>query len=216
MEQNNTKETWKDIDGYEGLYQVSDIGRIKALPRHRRAGNISYVQKEHMMTQFTNTSGYKYVRLNIGSDKRMFFVHRLVAGAFVENPLSLPEVNHKNEIKTDNNAGNLEWCTRCYNETYGTKRERIQRTKEILNSDYYALMKKNLNHSYGAEKPVLCYMPDGTFVTRYSSISIAAQTIGDCSSHIAACCKGRRKSVRGYIWKYECAGVEPKIIEYED
>lgn len=203
MKNSHGEEIWKDIDGYEGLYQVSSLGRVKALQRYRRAGNTAYTQKEHFMTQYDNTSGYKYVRLNIGSDKRMFFVHRLVANAFIANPMSLPEVNHKNEIKTDNNVDNLEWCTRQYNETYGTKRERVQRTKKMLNSDRKALMKKNKNHSYGAEKPVLCYLKDGTFVNRFQSLSVAAQSIGDCTSHIAACCKGRRKSVRGYNWRYE-------------
>lgn len=155
------------------------------------------------MTQFYNSNGYKYVRLNLGRDKRMFFTHRLVASAFIPNPLSLPEVNHKNENKVDNNANNLEWCTHAYNQIYGTRIERVQRTKKRLDSERKALMKKNLNHSYGAEKPVLCYLKDGTFVKRFQSLSVAAQSIGDCTSHIAACCKGRRKSVRGYNWRYE-------------
>ena len=203
MEHSEIKEIWEDIEGYEGLYQVSNLGRIKALQRYRRAGNTAYIQKEHFMTQYDNTSGYKYVRLNIGSDKRMFFVHRLVANAFIANPMSLPEVNHKNEIKTDNRAENLEWCTKIYNQNYGTKKIRTQITRKKLNSEWNALMKKNLNHSYGAEKPVLCFMPDGTFVSRYRSINIAAQSIGDCSSHIAACCKGNRRTVRGYRFEYE-------------
>ena len=155
------------------------------------------------MTQYNNTSGYKYVRLNIGSDKRMFFVHRLVAIAFVQNSSLLPEVNHRNENKEDNNAENLEWCTHKYNQTYGTRIERVQRTKKRLNSERNALMKKNHNHSYGAEKPVLCYLMDGTFVNRFRSLSMAAQSIGDNVSHISACCKGQRKSVRGYKWRYE-------------
>lgn len=203
MKHTETKEIWKDIEGYEGLYQVSNLGRVKALPRLRRAGNNSYIQKEHFMTQLNNTTGYKYVRLNIGNDKRMFFVHRLVANAFIPNPSSLPEVNHKNENKVDNNANNLEWCTHAYNQIYGTRIERAQKTKKRLGSERKALMKKNLNNSYGAEKPVLCLLKDGTFIKRFQSLSVAAQTIGDCTSHIAACCKGRRKSVRGYKFEYE-------------
>lgn len=206
MKQNSiekNEEIWKDVKGYEGLYQVSNFGRVKSLPRHRRAGNIFYTQKEHIMSQFDNSTGYKYVQLNVGQDKRIFFVHRLVATAFIPNPQQLKEVNHKNEIKSDNYVENLEWCTHKYNQTYGTKIERTQRTRKLLDSEQKALRKKNLSHSYGAEKPVLCYTRNGVFIRRFKSISQAARETGSCSSHISACCKGKRKSAVGYAWAYE-------------
>lgn len=203
MEQSNIKETWKDIEGYKGLYQVSNYGNVKSQQRLRRNGNGWCVQKECIMSQRINTSGYKIVILCKDGVKRVKIVHRLVAYAFIPNLNNLPEVNHKNEIKTDNRAENLEWCTKIYNQNYGTKKIRTQITRKKLNSEWNALMKKNLNHSYGAEKPVLCFMPDGTFVSRYRSISLAAKSIGDCSSHIAACCKGNRRTVRGYRFEYE-------------
>ena len=203
MEHCEIKEIWEDIEGYEGLYQVSNYGNVKSQQRLRWNGKGWCIQKECIMSQRINTSGYKIVVLCKDGVKRVKIVHRLVAYAFIPNLNNFPEVNHKNEIKTDNRAENLEWCTKIYNQNYGTKKIRTQITRKKLNSEWNALMKKNKNHSYGAEKPVLCYLKDGTFVNRFRSLSVAAQSIGDCTSHIADCCNGRRKSVRGYNWRHE-------------
>lgn len=196
-------ELWKDIEGYEGLYQVSNYGKVKSLARPRRIGMIWCIKKEVLMQQRINPSGYKTVVLHKDGKKKTKLVHRLVAFAFIPNENFFPVINHKDEIKTNNYYKNLEWCTQSYNNMYGTKREKTQKTKRERNSDFKALMKKNLNHSYGAEKPILCLRLDGTFFKRFDSVSNAARFIGDCPSHICACCKGRRKSVRGYKFVYE-------------
>lgn len=109
-------EIWKDIPGYEGLYQVSNKGRIKALSRLRKNGRF---RKEQVLKN-TECKGYEKIKLcdDMMNSKR-YFVHRLVATAFICNPDNLPCVNHKDENPSNNSVENLEWCTRQYNNTYG-------------------------------------------------------------------------------------------------
>ena len=109
-------EEWRDIEGYEGRYQISDRGRVKALP-HRQPG--AYSNKEIIRKQTHDTYGYPIVSLSKNGKTKTFTVHRLVAKAFIPNPDNLKEVNHKDEDKDNNSANNLEWCTTKYNLTYG-------------------------------------------------------------------------------------------------
>lgn len=118
-------EEWKEIKGYEGLYQVSNTGRIKSLERTIIRKNGRPIQiLEKCIAQQIMPSGY--VRVNLSKDGigHKYYVHRLVADAFIENPEQFPEVNHKNENKVDNRVENLEWCTPSYNQNYGTVNER--------------------------------------------------------------------------------------------
>lgn len=107
-------EIWKDIKGYEGLYQVSNMGRIKS--SHNRKSFIKgrLIQK-----------GYLQVALCSKNKREYKLIHRLVAEAFIENPSNLPQVNHKNEDKTLNIVENLEWCSNEYNHNYGTRNIRV-------------------------------------------------------------------------------------------
>ena len=114
-------EEWKDIPGYEGLYQVSNTGKIKGLPRVTMQNQIL---KERILIPGVINSGYLQITLHKNGEHKNFLVHRLVANAFIPNPKNLPEVNHKDEDKTNCNADNLEWCTRKYNINYGTHNQR--------------------------------------------------------------------------------------------
>ena len=118
-------EIWKDIEGYEGLYQVSNLGRVKS------------VLSKKILKQYEDSSHYKRVRFYKDGKHKDYSVHRLVATAFIPNPDKLPCVNHKSEIVSENFADNLEWCSNKYNSNYGTTQaRRVQkRQKPILQYD---------------------------------------------------------------------------------
>ena len=107
----NNEEIWKDIEGYDGLYQISDKGRVKSLK----------FGKEKILKLQKDTNGYLQVRLSKNGKQKMFQIHRLVALAFISNPQNYPQVNHKDENPSNNNLKNLEWCTVEYNNNYGTR-----------------------------------------------------------------------------------------------
>lgn len=119
-------EIWKDIEGYEGLYQVSNYGRVKSL------GNEASRKEKIRKVRFNN-DGYPVIYLHKNGEKKFFLIHRLVAQTFIPNPNNLPEINHKDECKTNSFVENLEWCDRLYNINYGnaiTKaNERRKRTR---------------------------------------------------------------------------------------
>ena len=117
-------EIWKDIPGYEGRYQASNTGQIKALARKRKNGVMSV---ERILKQQTWPLGYKKVTLcNDDNCNKTLFVHRLVALAFINNPNNLPFINHKDENPSNNFVDNLEWCTRIYNANYGHRLEKTR------------------------------------------------------------------------------------------
>lgn len=122
-------EEWRDIEGYEGLYQISNLGRVKSLSRIAidRRGIPHYVN-ERILKQAFDKNGYCLVGLHINGKIKSGKVHRLVASAFIDNPHNLPDVNHKDENKSNNNVDNLEWCTPKYNINYGTCLDRIAKT----------------------------------------------------------------------------------------
>ena len=122
------KEIWKNIKGYEGLYQISNLGRVKSF---RRKNKVILKLRE-------DKDSYLLVNLYKDRKQRTFKVHRLVAQAFLDDKNNLPEVNHRDENKVNNCLENLEWCTHVYNNNYGTKnRVRSKRVKQFdLNGKY--------------------------------------------------------------------------------
>lgn len=160
-------EIWKDVKGYEGKYQVSNLGRIKSLNYHRE--NI-----EKIMTPRTDKDGYIIISLCLRGVNKTKKVHRIVAEAFISNPNNLPQVNHIDEDKTNNNANNLEWCTSKY------------------------------NTEYSQAKQVIGIKLDGTSIVKFKSIVEASKFVGVSKQCISECCNKRRwvKSAGGYKWYF--------------
>ena len=111
----NTLEIWRPVIGYEGLYEVSSYGRVRSL-------------KKNKVIKFFLKGGYPYCGLFSDGKQKNHQIHRLVAQAFIPNPDNLPQVNHKDEDKTNNIVDNLEWCDRKYNMNYGSRTERFKQT----------------------------------------------------------------------------------------
>lgn len=107
-------EIWKDVVGYETLYQVSNLGRVKSLGNDK-------TKKEKILKLEKRKTGYLQAHLSKNGKTKLIYVHRLVAKSFIENPNNLEQINHKDENKGNNNVNNLEWCTPKYNINYGTR-----------------------------------------------------------------------------------------------
>lgn len=175
------KEIWKDIKDFEGLYKVSNLGRVKGIERKVKKAHGERVVKERILKPRENKNGYLYANLSKNCIPKNYSIHRLVAIAFIPNPNNYPEVNHKKEFeKGKNTVDNLEWCTKKYNLSYGT--HAIRQAKSC-------------------SKTVYQYTLDGKFIKKWESTS-ECQRNGFTSGNISGCCNGKRKTHRGYIWSY--------------
>ena len=176
----NNSEIWKPVVGYEGLYEISSFGRVKSYKQSK---------KGKILKIFKDSNGYFRVTLNTN---KQYSVHRLVAQTFIPNPNNLPQVNHKDENKTNNiiwvnedgsidyNKSNLEWCDAKYNMNYGTLQKR--RAKKVL-------------------KPLLQYSKDGIFIKEWDSRIDAANQTKISRKRISDCCCGRQETAGGFVWK---------------
>lgn len=175
------KEIWKDIIGYEGKYQVSNLGNVRSLNYLNQKGFVKILkQSKHNK----NSAGiyYKMVTLCSNGKEQMKSVHRLVAEAFIENPENLNFINHKDENPSNNNVTNLEWCSPKYNSNYGTSKQRIRSKISI---------------------PILQIDIKTGSVIEYESLTDAANKTGLLKSKICECCKGSRNTHGGYVWQYK-------------
>ncbi|MEZ0117826.1 UNVERIFIED_ORG: hypothetical protein ABRZ91_001783 [Heyndrickxia coagulans] len=136
--ENNTVEIWKDVKGYEGLYQVSNLGNVRSVDRVVKMvyknGNVATMKRKgKLLSPYKHKSGYIVVNLSKDGVRKMQYVHRLVLEAFVPNVKGLPDANHINEKKDDNRLENLEWISEKDNCNHGTRNKRIVRTKKLKN-----------------------------------------------------------------------------------
>jgi hypothetical protein len=197
-----TQEVWKDIPGYEGYYQVSNFGRVKSLPRkvYNRGG--FHVSKEKILKQQLRKDRYYNIHLLKEGVKKIFFVHRLVALAFIPNPNNYPDINHKDENPANNCVNNLEWCTEKYNMNYGTAIERRKASFAMNESFKKANATKVRNNSRGAEIPIIGTSKKDNSLVSFRSMSEAERITGISKGRISDCCHGRRLSAGGYYWKF--------------
>lgn len=175
------KEVWKNIFGYEGLYQVSNLGRVKSFVLYHGTN-------ERILKPYHNKDGYLEIGLTKDNKRTHFLIHRLVALHFIPNDdLFKTEINHKDENKENNNVNNLEWCNRTYNVNYGSRLEKCS--------------KAMINHPNKIKK-INQFSLDGTYIKTFQSIIQIERELGFNNSHICQCCKGKRKTANGFIWKY--------------
>lgn len=172
-------ELWKEVDGYNGRYEVSTHGRIKSYAQDKTNGKIKVgnpTKKGYLTFLFYDGNGHK----------KWIPVHRIVAMAFIDNPDNLPQINHKDEDKTNNYVSNLEWCTNEYNNHYGT---RIQRVTEA-----------NMCCASTSKK---VYSVDSSGQIEYfDSIGEAERRTGNSHCNIVRALKGRRNTCGNRKWFY--------------
>lgn len=173
-------EQWKDIIGYEGLYQASDLGRFRSLDCERTMKN--GVTREHrgqIVKPYLASDGYMMINLSDDNGRKAYKAHRIVAQLFVPNPMNLGLVNHKNENKKDNRAVNLEWCTNRYNLRYGnTQKHRIEKIGWKVRQ----------------------FSLDGKYIRTFVSMRAASRILNLPMSGIYDNCNGKTKSYQNYIF----------------
>ena len=171
------EEIWKDVVGFEGLYQVSNMGNVKSLNWRNTGCAKNLWLKPH-------NKGYLQVELAKSGNKKCYVVHRLVASAFIPNPLNYPQVNHKDENKHNNCVENLEWCNASYNAVYSLGRH------------------KNRKHSSRIDFKVLQCSLDGVPIKIWNNSRTVFLETGMSDWSISECCRGNRKTAYGYKWQY--------------
>ena len=171
-------EIWKPVRNYEGLYEVSNMGRVRSLERTAWIGKGCYrTVPERILKARKNRGGYLQVNLYKEGKMKRCSVHQLVAQVFCENLEGYKEINHIDENKLNNRADNLEWCSRSYNMHYGTRTEKIS-------------------------KPIFSVDKKSGLIMWWKSAKEAEDCTGIAHQNISKCCKGKIKSAGGHIWFY--------------
>lgn len=186
------EEIWKEITNYEGLYEVSNLGRIKSLKRITNGEKYGVHKLNEKILKNGKCGNYNIVVLRKNGKSKTLYVHRLVAKAFINNPNNYKEVNHKDGNTTNNNVENLEWCNRSYNIKHSyvilNRKKAIQGLKEYIKKH-----KKKVNQ----------YDLDGNYIRSWNCIKDAENFYGIKSiGKICICCQHKRKSAFGYKWEY--------------
>lgn len=189
------KEIWKDVQNWEGLYQVSNFGNVRTL----------HYKKPYLMHPVIDKKGYARVSFVVKNSKKYFRygVHRLVAEAFIPNPNNLPCINHKDEDKTNNRVDNLEWCTVEYNNNYGTGKWRSGDARRGRKFSELHLEHLRESHAKSQGKLVNQYDSHYNLLGTFNSISEASRQLNIPIASISSCCRGVARSAGGFIFKYE-------------
>lgn len=180
------KEIWKDIKGYEGLYQVSNLGNIRSLYKYKGSN-------KRVLHKIISNKGYYVISLVKNKRKKQYRVHQLVANAFIINDNNYPVINHIDGNKLNNNVTNLEWCTVSHNN---------KEAYRIGLSKPNRVMLGRKSEKCPNSIPINQYDMNGNFIRRWNCSYDVIRELGLRSNHIANCCKGDRNSFAGYKWSY--------------
>lgn len=186
------EEIWKPVKDYEGLYEVSNLGRVRSVDRFvlGSKGSLRHIKGKYLIPH-KNNKGYYLCDLYKENRRKNVLLHRAVAEAFVPNEYNLPYINHIDNNRENCVFTNLEWCTQSYNVKYSYD---TTDRKSIMN---WKSGKENRN-----SKPILMYSKDGVFIKSFDCISDAERELGISNNGIVACLKKRNKTAGGYIWEY--------------
>lgn len=188
-------ELWLPVPGWENYYEVSNLGRVKSLPRTIPHSKFGVVRIPGKIMHASNAAGYR--ALNLSRDKKdtRSLVHRLVAMAFIPNPNNYPHINHINCNRADNRVGNLEWCNQSQNQYHAYRNGLRPATDDLKGAKGFTNVKNR--------KPVLQYSIDGSFIREWRSLTEAHNETKIRLSGISQVCTGKIKEAGNFIWKFK-------------
>lgn len=192
IKSSNEAEEWRDIPGFEGYYQASNLGRIRGVDRTFIRHGFPVTVRGRILRPGTNRGkqdGYCFVCLMKDGKRAQLYIHRLVATAFLGNPNNLPCINHKNKNIHDNSVKNLEWCTYRDNVTY---------------------MDAHILRGEKQRKPILFFSPDGTLFGEFACCEEVANALGIWKDTVYRYMAGKHKCAMGYTFKYKNNKYEPR------
>jgi len=188
-------EEWRDVVGYEGLYMVSNLGRLKSMPKKKGYAKIT---SEFLLKISIDKGGYEAIGLLSDGKPYRTGVHRIVAIAFIENPDMKPQVDHVNTVRTENMVSNLRWVT--YKENNNNPLTILHASESKIGEKCYLFGKSGALHN--KSKGVAMFNLGGDYIREFGSTREAEHVTGILHQSIAKCCRGILRKSSGYIWRY--------------
>lgn len=214
------EEIWKDVVGYEGYYQVSNLGRVRSVSHISKFMETSRrVKHGQIVKPYLTQYGYNVIRLHRNGIISCFFLHRVVAQAFIKNPENKPQIDHINTIRTDNRVENLRWCTnkencnnpitrrkyigRCKGRKHSEESKEKMRAKRIGKLNPFFGKHHSEEYKKSKSKKLVQLTLNGDFVREWDTSTEAGMRYCVCSKAIRLCCNGINKTCAGYKWMFK-------------